>query len=74
VELPIVSVHLVWVKDRETMHIIGPRSHKAIKADRFRGKMWEIIKRVSGNNIRELRYEGRGRWGHILSLGCRIGI
>jgi hypothetical protein len=56
------------------MHIIGPRSHKAIKADRFRGKMWEIIKRVSGNNIRELRYEGRGRWGHILSLGCRIGI
>jgi len=56
------------------MRIIGPRSYKAIKADRFRGKMQEIIKRVSGNNIRELRYKGRGRWGHISSLRCRIGI
>ena len=43
------------------MCIIGPRLHKASKADRFRGKMQEIIKRVSRNDIRELRYKGRGR-------------
>ena len=73
-ELPIVSVCLVWAKDRETMHIVGLRLHKATKADRFRSKMWEIIKRMSRNNVRELRYKGGGRWGHIPSLGCRISI
>ena len=41
------------------MCIIGPRSHKASKADRLRGKVWKIVKRVSGNNIRELRYSIR---------------
>ena len=43
------------------MYIIRPRLHKATKADGFRGKTWEIIKRVSGNNIGKLRYNGRGR-------------
>jgi hypothetical protein len=64
---------LIWAKDREVMCIIGPRSHKATKADRFRSKTWEIIKRVSRDNVRELRYEGRGRWRGIPSLRCRIG-
>jgi hypothetical protein len=51
------------------MYIVGLSSHKAGKAGRFRGKMWKNIKGMSGNNTREFRYKGRGRWGHIPSLG-----
>ena len=52
------------------MCIIELKSYKATKADRLRGKTWKIIKRVSRNSVGELRYEGRGRWGCILSLRC----
>jgi hypothetical protein len=72
VKLPIISICSIGVEDGESMHIVGPRLHKASKADRLRGKMWKIIKRMSRNNIRELRYKSRRRWGHILSLRCRI--
>jgi hypothetical protein len=73
-ELPIVSICTVWAKGSETIHIIGPRSHKATKVKGFRGKAWKDIERVSRNNIRKLRYNSGGRWGHIPSLGGRIGI
>jgi len=72
-ELPVISVHLVWVKDGEVMHIIGPRSYKAIKAGRFRGKMWENIKGMCGDNVVEVRHNSRGRWGHIPGIRCGIG-
>jgi hypothetical protein len=54
-ELPIVSIYSIWVEDGEAMHIIGLRLHKATKANRFRGKMWEIIKGVSRDNVGEVR-------------------
>jgi hypothetical protein len=47
VELPIVSVSPIGAKGGEAMCIVRPSSHKASKARRFRGKMWEDIKRVS---------------------------
>jgi hypothetical protein len=56
------------------MYIVRPSSHKASKADRLRGKTCKDIKEMSGNNTREFRYKGRGRWGHIPSLRYRIGI
>jgi hypothetical protein len=65
---------MVGTKDSETMHIVGPRSHKATKVKGFRGKTWEDIKWVSGNDIRELRDNSRGRWGHIPGLGDRVSI
>jgi hypothetical protein len=71
-KLPIISICSVRAEDRELMCIVGPRSHKASKADRLGGKMWKIIKRMSGNNIWELRYKSGRRWGRILSLRCRI--
>jgi hypothetical protein len=71
-KLPIISICSIRVEDGESMCIIGPRSHKASKANRLRGKMWKIIKRMSGNNGGELRYKSRRRWGHIPSLRCRI--
>jgi hypothetical protein len=74
VKLPIISICLIEVEDGESMCIIGPRSYKASKANRLRGKMWKIIKRMSENNVRELRYKSRRRWGHISSLRCRIYI
>jgi hypothetical protein len=55
------------------MHIIEPRLHKASKAKRFRGKIWEIIKGVSGDNVGEVRNNGGGRWGCIPGIRCRIG-
>ena len=55
------------------MCIIRPRLHKASKAERFRGKTWEIIKGVSRDNIREVRNDGGGRWGCIPGIRCRIG-
>jgi hypothetical protein len=73
-KLPIVSVSPIGVKGGEAMCIIRPSLHKASKANRFRGETQKDIKGVSRNNTREFRYEGRGRWGHIPSLGHRIGI
>jgi hypothetical protein len=61
VKLSIVSICLIGVKDGKVMYIIGPRSHKASKADRFRGKMWKIIKGMSRDNVGELRHNSRGR-------------
>jgi hypothetical protein len=61
------------VKDGEAVCIIGPRLHKASKAERFRGKIWKIIKGMSGDNVREVRNDSRERWGCILGIGCRIG-
>jgi len=54
--------------------IVGPRSHKASKADRFRGKMWKDIKGMSRNNVGELGNNSGGRWGCIPSLGGRISM
>ena len=54
------------------MCIVGLRLHKASKADRFRGKMQEDVKGVSGDSVREFRYDSRGRWGHILSIRHRV--
>ena len=39
VKLSIISICLIGVEDGESMYIIGPRSYKASKADRLRGKM-----------------------------------
>jgi len=74
VELPIVSICTVGMKGAEMMHIVGPRSHKATKVKGFRGKAWEDIKWVIGNNIGELRDNGRGRWGHIPGLRGRVSV
>jgi hypothetical protein len=74
VELPILSICMVWAKGSKTMHIIGPRSHKATKVEGFRGKMQKDIKWVSRNNIGKLRYNYGGRWGCIPGFGGGIGI
>jgi len=73
-KLPIVGICMVWVKEGKAMHIIGPRSHKATKAERFRGNTWKDIKWMSQNNIRELRHHSGGRWRHIPSLRGRISV
>jgi hypothetical protein len=73
-EPPIISICMVWVKGGKAMHIIGPWSHKAIKGKGFRGNTWKDIKGVSWNNVRELRYNSQGRWGHIPSLRGGISI
>ena len=73
-ELPIISICVVQVKGGRTMCIIGPRSHKATKVERFRGKMQKNIEQVSRNNVRKVRYNSGGRWGCIPGLRCRIGI
>ena len=73
-KLPIISICSIGMEDGKVMCIVGPRSHKASKADRFRGKTWKIIKGMSGDNVGELRHKSGGRWGHIPSLRCRIGI
>jgi hypothetical protein len=72
-ELPIICICMVWVEGSEMVRIIGPRSHKATKVKRFKGEMGKDIKGVSRNNIGELRYDSRGRWGCIPSLGGGIG-
>jgi len=74
VELPIISICIIRVKGSETVCIIGPRSHKASKVKGFRGKARKDIEWVSRNNLGELRNNSRRRWGHIPSLGGRIGI
>ena len=56
------------------MHIIGPRSHKALKAKRFRGNAWKNIKQMGRDNVREIRYHSGGRWRHISSLRGRISV
>jgi hypothetical protein len=72
-KLSIISIHLIWAEDGEVMRIVGLRLHKASKANRFRGKTWEIIKGVSRDNVGEVRNDSRGRRGCILDIGCRIG-
>jgi hypothetical protein len=69
----IVSIDVIRVKEGEVVCIVRPRSHKASKANGFRGKVGKVIKRVGRNSLREVRYEGRGRWGCISGIGCRIG-
>jgi hypothetical protein len=73
-ELPIISIYTVQAEGSEAVCIIGPRSHKATKVKGFGGKAWEDIKWVSGNNIRELRDNGRGRWRHIPGLVGRVSV
>jgi hypothetical protein len=65
---------MVWMKGTEVVCGIGPRSHKAFEAKGLRGKVWEDIKQVGRNNVRELRYKGGGRWGYIPSTRCGITI
>jgi len=55
------------------VHIVGPGSHEATKAEGFRGKMWEDIKWVSRNNVGELRYNSGGWWRHVPGSGGRVG-
>jgi hypothetical protein len=73
-ELSIISICTVWAKRGEAMHIVGPRSHKATKGQRFRGNAWEDIKGVGWNDIGELRDNGRGRWGCIPGIGGGVSI
>ena len=73
-ELSVISIYMVGMEGIEMMHFIGPRSHKATKVKGFRGKARKDIKRVSRNNIGELRNNSRGRWGHIPGLGGRVSI
>jgi hypothetical protein len=73
-ELPIVSICMIWMKRGKTMHIIRPRSHKAIKAKGLRGNTWKDIKWVSRDNFRELGHYSGGRWRRIPSLRGRIGV
>jgi hypothetical protein len=61
VELPIISIYMVWAKRDEAMSIVGLRSHKATKEQRLRGNAWKDIKRVGWDDIGELRDNGRGR-------------
>jgi hypothetical protein len=61
VKLLIVSICMVWAKGGKVMCIIGPRSHKALKAERFRGNAWKNIKQMGWNNIRKLRHHSGER-------------
>jgi hypothetical protein len=65
---------MMWMKGGEIVCIIRPRSHKATKAKGLRGNTWKNIKGVGWNDIRELRDDSRGRWGHIPGIGGRISV
>jgi hypothetical protein len=53
-EGPFVSIHPIWAKDREVMHIIRPRSHKVSKADRCRSKTQKVIKGIGRYSVRKV--------------------
>jgi hypothetical protein len=65
---------MVWKKGSKAICTVGPRSHKASKAEGFRGEARKDIKWVGRNDIRELRHKSGGRWGRILSLRGGIGM
>jgi hypothetical protein len=57
----ILTISPVRTKRGEVVGYIRPRSHKAYKAEGFRGKTGKVIKGIGGNSIRELRDEGGRR-------------
>jgi hypothetical protein len=73
-ELPIVNISLVWREAGKPMTIVRPRSHKAPEAEGLWGNTWKDIKRVSGNNVRELRNNSGRRWGCIPSIRGRVSM
>jgi hypothetical protein len=68
----IITINTVRVKGGEAVYSIRPGPHKAGEAKGFRNKMGKTIKGVGRNDVRELRYKGRGRWDHIPGVGCSV--
>jgi hypothetical protein len=50
-----ISVSTLRVELSEVMSSIWPGAHKRMKSNGFRGNVGENVKRVSRNNIREVR-------------------
>jgi len=50
-----ISISALRAELGEVMGSIWPGVHKRVKGNRFRGNTGENIKRVSGNNVREVR-------------------
>ena len=48
---------------------IRPGAHKGAKSNGFRGKAWKDIKRVSGDNVREVR----GYSNAVPGVGSLVG-
>jgi hypothetical protein len=54
IELPGFPVSTPGAELGEAMSSIGPRAHKGAKRKGFRGEAWKDIKRMSGDNVREV--------------------
>jgi hypothetical protein len=54
-ELCGVSISASRAEVGEAVSSIGPTAHKGPKGNWFRGNTWKDIKRVSWNNVREVR-------------------
>jgi hypothetical protein len=72
VECCIIIISMVRAKRGEVVCTVRPRSHKASKAKGFGGETGEVIKRMGRNSLRELRYKGRRRQGHIPGIRCSV--
>jgi len=69
VEFPGLSVSTSWTELGEAMSSVGPGTHKRVKSNGFGGKAWEDIKRVSGDNVREVR----GYSNAVPGVGSLVG-
>ena len=68
-ELCGVSISTSWVELSKVMSSIWPRVHKRAKGNRFGGNTGKDIKRVSGDNVREVRDHGNA----VPGIGSLIG-
>jgi hypothetical protein len=73
-----VSISASGAEVGKAMSSIGPTAHKGVKSNWFRGNMWEDVKRMSGDDVREVRdysnavpgvrslvSRGVNRWGRM---------
>jgi hypothetical protein len=68
----IISIDTVEAEGGEVVCSVRPRLYKAGEAKRFRGETEKVIKEMGRNDIRELRYKGRRRWGCIPDIRCGV--
>ena len=54
-EFCVIAIGMSGVELSEVMSSIWPGAHKRMKSNGFRGNVGENVKRVSRNNIREVR-------------------
>jgi hypothetical protein len=68
-ELCVISVTALGVEFSEAMSSVRPGAHKGAKTKGFRGNARKDIKRMSGDNVREVRDHGNA----VPSIGSLVG-